>query len=157
MSSLDRSVTEQKNFERDQHCIRAINLSKRAARLMLRIKRFTSCPLEASSSKTFLVLMYCDPPMAWNPTIRAEKADLTNSKAKSSTRDSDFVEGVTMLRLTSRLQSSHSPGYRSSGKGHTLSPFLSRHPRVVTFKLPHIRERLLPLEYGRWRACWAGL
>lgn len=41
--------------------------------------------------------MYCDPPIAWNPAIRAEKAELTNRKAKSSiSRDSVIVESVAM-------------------------------------------------------------
>ena len=40
----------------------------------------TSWPLDASSSSVCLVLMYCDPPIATKPAIRADQAVFAASK-----------------------------------------------------------------------------
>lgn len=90
--------------------------------------------------------MYCDPPIAWNPAIRAEKAELTNRKAKSSIgRDSVIVESVAMLRFSRVVKVHLVTRDRLEEKGHKLSPLPSFHLRVVAFELSLMKEGLLPV------------
>lgn len=88
--------------------------------------------------------------LLWTPAIRAEKAELTNRKAKSSIgRDSVIVKIVAMLRFSRVVKVHLVTKDRPEEKGHTLSPLPSCHLRVVAFKLSLMKEGLLQVECVR--------
>ena len=79
----------------------------------------TSWPLDASSSSVCLVLMYCDPPIATKPAIRAEQAVLAASKTTKDTKINlnNAIFSVRVLRprhatVTPKANSSPGPSAR---------------------------------------------